>query len=374
MSRHRLVPLVIAAAVAAAAPGGASGADVQQALDRPITVDIGDGSIREVFATLGKAAGVEFLIETETLAALPYGAQTRMRVSLKNITLRRALPEILTPQALRWEIRANVVRILPSAPLARMNRRATYDELAVLGKIQSVKLTDTKKGQTILPELRRATGSAELRLLPHVRIDEEADYARAGVALPGTGADWLDMLCHGKGWTWYLSGEAIVVLDKTEQVKRQLQQHVTLRPRGQNLQSVLLELAQKAGIKLTFDPGVMKLLPEEICSGFNLSMSDATIEQALEAISGATGLKFVAEPQGVRVAASEALTKQPATMPSRPKVPFFLKMSVPGPGGTSLDVYIRADELPDDMVELLDKHKAVLLRKLRAELKRLQAR
>ena len=373
MSRHGFVCLGIAAVAAAGAPGGAWG-DVQQALDRPITADIGDGSIREVFATLGKAAGVEFLIETETLAALPYGAQTRMRVSLKNITLRRALPEILTPQALRWEIRANVVRILPSAPLARMGRRATYDELAVLGKIQSVKLTATKKGQSILPELRQATGSAELRLLPHVRIDEEADYARAGVALPGTGRDWLDMLCHGKGWTWYLSGEAIIVLDKTEQVRRQLQQHVTLRPRGQNLQALLLELAQKAGIKLTFAPGVMKLLAEETCSSFNLSMSDATVEQALEAISGATGLEFVPEPQGVRVTASEALTKQPATMPSRPKMPFFLKMTVPGPGGTSLDVYIRADELPDDVVELLDKHKAVLLKKLRAELKRLQAR
>jgi len=364
------VLLSLVLAVASGPAAGQSGVSVQLALDKPVDLNITDAPINQVFQRLTEATGVRFVIGKDVYACLPYGDQTRLAVKLKNVTLRNALSPMLTPQAMEWRIEKDAVRILPAAPLLRMTRRATYEELVALGRILSARLQPVDKGGVVLDQLRTATGNKDLKLNFHARTDKretaEAGVQRANLALPCTGAQWLNMLCHGRGWTWYVWGNDVMIIEQKMQIRRQLQQEVSLRYEGADLTTVLLDLAHKARVLLNMDPGVMEYVPVETSKNFNLIMSEATIAQALEVISGATGLQFVTENQGVRVEASEKLRQaleRPAGSSTK-RSPFFLKTSIPLGDGSSLETYIRAEDLPAEIQAIINAERARLVEAL----------
>lgn len=360
--------LSVAAAAAllcfALAPAGAQGpAGVQLALDRPVELEVADAPIGEVFRKLTAATGVRFVIAPSVYECLPYGDQTRLAVKLKNVTLRKALSPMLSQQAMEWSVEDDAVRIVPAPALLRMNRRATYDELRTLGKIYSVPLEPADKA-SVIDQLRKVTATSGLKLAFHVKGDQDVAVERANRILPATGAAWLDMLCHGRGWTWYLWNEGIVVMDKADQVARQLQRHVSLRYENAALADVLLDLARRAHVALTLEPGVLNLLPPQVQQNFNLMMTDATIAQALEVISGATGLKFTPTAEGIHVAPSERLKEQVAgiaPVAARPRTPFFLKRTITLADGSTMELLIRPDDLPPELQRAIEADRAKLI-------------
>lgn len=357
---------LVAAAAMGALPlaplaGAPASGNLQLALDRPIDLAVADAPITQVFQRLTETTGVKFLVGLDVYACLPYGDQTRLAVRLKNITLRKALSPMLAPQAMEWIIEGDAVRILPTPALMRMNRRATYDELRVLGRVHSARIDLPDKSGGVLEQLRKATENKDLSLFFHVKVaDKDALFARADRVLPGTGAAWLDMLCQGQGWTWYLWGDDIMIVDSKEQIGRQLQRQVSLRYEGADLVSVLLDLARKAQVKLNMDPGIMDLVPVETRRNFNLVMSDATIAQALEVISGATGLTFIRDPDGLRVEPSDRLKQKTDsaadTTAKRPS--FIIKKAILMPDGSTCELLVRPEDLPPDVQEAIKAERA----------------
>lgn len=374
MHKRMTTILALAAALHLAvlpAAGQITAISLQKALDKPVDLTIEDAPIAEVFRRLSAKTGVEFIIDEHTMACLPYGDQTRVAVRLKNVTLRKDLSRMLAPQALQWSIKQAAVRIVPSEGLARMCRRASYDELRTLGMIYSQRLKPVDQG-VVIDQLRKITGNKDLRLSFQLAgaagADTKQAQAEADRALPGTAAQWLDRLCRGRSWTWYLWGDEIVILPWKSQVQRQLQQQVSLRYQNEKLMTVLLDLARKARLTLEMDPGVMNYIPSLKRTNFNLIMADASIAQALEVISGATGLKFLRTEAGLRVAPSEKLIEA-GMQRDRRRTPFFLKISVPGHAGSSIEVFMRADELPDEVVQHVLAEKDKLIEKMRARAK-----
>jgi len=331
-----------------------SAVSLQQALDRPLDMTLEDATIADVFTTLTAKTGIRFIVDEQTTACLPYGDQTRVAVRLRNVTLRRDLARMLAPQALVWMIEGDAIRISPSDPLARMCRPASHDELQVLGRLQGQRLT--VGGGDIVEQLRQLTGVKELNIVMRVTGDRAAAAAIADKALPCTGAEWLDAFCRDQSWTWYLSNDEIVVLDRKAQIERQLQQHVNLRYQNADIVNVLLDLARQGRFTLSMDPGVMNSLPIEVKTNFSVVMSNVTIAQALEVISGASGLDFPRIEEGVRVIASENLRSSR----SGRRTPFFVRITMPGVDGVNLDVYMRADELPQKLVEQIQAQKTRL--------------
>ncbi len=346
-------------------------ADLQRALDRPVSFTVTGTPIGEVFERLGKASGVKFIVDAQTIGCLPYGSQTRLDVTLKEITLRNALSQLLSPQALEWRIEGESVRIVPSASLCRMCRRATYEELTLLGKLHTAELKPADQGGAVIDQLRKATGASDLKLffhVPHTPGDLEKAYKRAEMALPGTAAAWLERLCHSQQWTWYLSGDRVVIIQKKAQLERQLQKQVTLRHQNARLTDVLLDLARKGRFKLAMTPGVMERVSDDARESFTLIMADASIAQALEVISGTTGLEFIRAQDGtVRVSASKALKDKSAVAKPRKKAPYFVRMSLPGPDGTQIEVFMRPEELPKDVLDEIEKAKEKFIAKIRAK-------
>lgn len=358
------VAMALTATWLAAAPPRST-ASIQVALDKTVDLEVADSPIPDVFQRLTEATGVRFLIGEDVYDCLPYGEQTRLAVKLPKVTLRKALSPMLYPMAMEWTIERDAVRILPAPALLRMNRRATYEELKTLGKMLSVRLQATEKEGGVLEQLRKVAENKELNLVFHVKGERDEAMARAERALPGSAAAWLDALCHGQGWTWYLWGDSILILDRKVQVGRQLQRQVSLRYEGASLVSVLLDLAQKARITLLMDPGVMEYVPAGTRDNFSLMMTNATIAQALEIISGATGLKFITQPDGIQVEASDRLKQRTGEAEAaRPRSPFYIRRTLTLPDGSTMEMLIRAEELPEDLAAALKAERSTFIQLL----------
>jgi len=362
---HVVVAALVVLCPLAAAWGQGGDIDLQKALDKPVDLNIADAPVKEVFARLTKATGVRFAIDPLALERLPYGEQTRVAVRIPGMTLRKALSPMLSAQGLQWAVDGAVVRIYPGEPLARMGRRATYDELKALASIHSGTLKPA--AGTAIEQIRKITGNRDLKISATVGdVALAKATAAAQKALPATAAAWLDAVCRAKPWTWYLWGDEIRIIPKAEQVERQLQRQVSLRYRGASLDEVLLDLARKARVKLEIAPGALGYLRAGVRDKFTLVMAEATIAEALEVIAGASGLKFVVTDAGLRVEASASLVERATTMPSRKRSAFFVKMSIPGPDGISVEVFLRSDDLPEDVVRAIQVSKERLIERIRS--------
>ncbi len=364
---HGIVMLLAVAVFAGVVAAEPDSAELQKRLDAPVTQTIKDKPIGEVFAALSKATGVKFVIAPDTPASLPYGGQTRLDVTLKDVTLRNALPAMLNPQALAWEIDGETVRIIPSEPLYRMCRRATYDELSILGRIMAERIESPDEDGGILHALRKVTGQKGLKLLlPPMADDSRKEaLAQAGQALPGAAADWLDMFCRGRDLTWYLDKTSLVVLPVEAQVRRQLQRKVSLRCQNAKLIEALLDLAKKARVKLSLTPGVMNLLPARTRSNFTLILADATIDQTLEVIAGATGLQFSVTADGIAVKPSESLKTGRGAPRIGPATPgFFVQTTIRTSDGSEMKIFLLPDQMPKALQKAVEAERKRMMEEL----------
>lgn len=371
MSRSPMLSAMLILAVSAtAAAQGLTEARIQQALDKDIEFLAEDLPIEGVFNALGEKADLQFVVHADTLDHLPYGSQTRLDVEFRNVRLRDALTELLDSQALDWQIRQGQIYILPSPSLYRMNRRPSFDELSLLSKLHTTRLEPSSKGTAPMDQLRKATGVDSLAIAWHIQADRKDVLRRAEFKLPGPANEWLNMVCHGNDATWYLAGDTIVVLPRAEQARRQMQTRTSVQIRGQKLVHVLRDLADKARLELRLEPGVLTLLPDATRESVNLAMQDVSIAQALEVISGATGLVFEPVSGGIAVQASDYLKSRPVDsdpQPRRKRPRFFLKVAMQTDRGNA-EIFFPADELPDDLVEKVLKRRQELIEQLDEEL------
>ena len=105
----------------------------------------------------------------------------------------------------------------------------------------------------------------------------------------------------------------------------------------------------------------MDLVPIETRKNFNLVMSDATIAQALEVISGATGLTFIRDPDGLRVEPSERLKEKTDAGDASKRPPFYIKKSILLSDGSTAELLIRPEELPAEVQEAMKAERAKLV-------------
>jgi hypothetical protein len=366
MNRRVQIACAAAAWIAAiGSPALGQDASLQQKLDKPATISLTDKPIGETFAALSQRTGVAFEIDPDTLAALPYGDQTRLDVSLKAISLRSALPAMLTPQGMEWEIVEQTVRILPSEALYRMGRRATYEELKLLGALMTASMKDISRSSP-LAALQQTTKQKELQLiLPAAWSQEQSDglHRRFQETRADTPAEWLDLSCR-PDLTWYLDRGRIVVLPRAEQGRRQLERKATLRYQNAPLMSVLLDLVRQAHLKLLPEPGVIQSIPTAMQKNFTLVMADATIDQALQIISGTTGLKFEVTADGVAVKKSnlpEISTGDDAA-PAGPGV--FVQTTIQTSDGRELRVFLVPDQMSEGLRKALEAERRRIVEEL----------
>lgn len=340
---HSVATIIMAAVLALLAPARAG--SLQAGLDTPLSVSLDQTPIDEVFARLGKLGGVEFDIAEDVYAFLPYGRKTRLNVSMDEISLRRALPTLLASQGLDHSLADDEVHIVPAEPLVRMARRATYEELRLLGALMT---TRVDRPADSLGEALTLAGPLKGLDAPGLsQAARKAAVARANQALPATLAQWLDRYGAEADLTWYLDGQTVHFLSRRKQLDRQMQRVVSLRYQNAPIDQVLRDLAAKAHTRLQFQPGALNLLPESTQKNFTLIMADATIDQALETIAGSTGLEFQIRSDGLVVKPSVYL--EVVTGSDRPRrrgrPAFVIERTIPTPGGEPIRILVLPEEV-----------------------------
>jgi hypothetical protein len=339
---------------------------LMRALDEPFSVELADVPITEALKAVSEKTGLNIKLEDNVLECLPHGEETRLRIKARNVRLRDALTAMLDPVSLEWRPEGKSVIVSPSPELERIGRRPTFTEVGVLAKLDCATLA---KGPAAPDQLREITGIAELALAWQTGDDTEKAKALAAADghLPCTGKEYLDWICHGRDWTWYLWGPELIITTKQVQTERQLNRRIVVRYQNQPLLNVLADLAHKAGLRLTMDPGVLNLVNDETRKNFTLLMADGTVAEAFQAISGATGLTFTPAALTVRVGAPVNVpTTQPQAAP-RQRASYLLTMEVTDKDGRKYTLMFRPDDLPDEFDEHIEGLKAEQVKRIRAE-------
>lgn len=338
-------------------PGDEMESLIVQALDQKTDLDLKERPISEALSNLSDSTGILIRTEPRTISLLPYGPKTTLTASIKGQPLRESLTALLRPLGLEFLPDRDRLVVRPTPPLRRICRRASWDELATLEKLYSApwskELFDNVKWQF------QDLGSTD------TAAQREALGKLTAAAGEGLAAEVLERACDGYGWSWYPAGQQVVVLPKIRQIERQLEMKVYVSgDQSMSLTESLVDLAQRTGVLLKLDPGVLATLPPELVERFSLRIQNATARQTLELIAGQTGLAYFIEPDGVRLTTNTmnpAATSQMAAQVSataEATVRSLRSNSIVGEitfaekDGMSYSFFVREADLPSDVNEM----------------------
>ena len=310
------VSILILCAMSFAQIRQSSSALINEQLDQLIKLDLNKTPLPQVFKTIETQTGVPIRVTDDVYDTLPWGAQTPITASLENLKLRDALDAIGSKSGLQFDLRDEFVECSPVAPLRRLGRRATLEELRTLDIIKT-RIVTKSSGSFTLSELARliddnllalekdsAPGSApggRVRIVLELRASPSVDLAKTSVAVyrNATVAGALDVFDAQSPLTWYPWGDSIVILPKQDVIRHLLDRNVTLRYDGVDINQVLLDLSKKTNVPFQIEPGAIQRVTPEFRI-IKLS-ADATIRQSLESLQGYTGLGYVITDQGVYI-------------------------------------------------------------------------
>ena len=356
-----LVPALALAAMLAPAAAAApdSSALLNEALDQPVVLKL-NTVLPKATAAIADQTGVKVEIDPAVWDLLPWGEQTNIQVNLDKQTLRAGLEAVAQRLGLVLSVEAQAVKLRPMPPLRRLGRRATERELEALyllsttpldnlaGKDkpagapaekptvdQLVEAVDAKL-QQVKPDL-----AVEFRRRDQLKTDQPIFLARNA-----TMYDALEALSRETAATWYPWGRSIVVLPREMQVRNnQLSKPIDIRFDRVDVAQVLVELEQAAGVPFEIEAGaVQRVAPES--RNISMILYNVTVQQALEAVSGVTGLDYAVKGEGLYIW-NQSSGVGATVSPADPTVGMIQL-------DNGLQMTVRRSHLPPDVREYID--------------------
>jgi hypothetical protein len=312
---------------------------IEQALDQPVDFELKDQPLSAAFEQIGTRTGIKLTIRPQVVDLLPYGRDTRVNATIKNVSLRAGLAGMLDHLGMIMMVQDDAVAIEPKPPLRRICRRATWSELKLLYQLSTTAWTPDFGAKLPCQYQIKTSGDPKEQLL--------AEAAKVG---SGMAADVLEAACRHLGWSWYPWDNLVVILPIEEQAERFIDRSVTLKFSNMPLMDVLTDLARQADLRLRLEPGVIRDLPLQMQQNLTLQMRDTTIRQGLEMIAGVTGLAYEVTNEEIVIRRSKALTSAAASSQPisvyRPDDPIVGQVSVSGKSGfINIMLYVRESDL-----------------------------
>ncbi|HEY7118895.1 MAG TPA: hypothetical protein VH475_20060 [Tepidisphaeraceae bacterium] len=346
-----------------AAQDSASASLINQQLDKQVKLQI-DGTLPQLMTQVTKETGVPVDAQPEVWELLPWGRETFVRVKSENQTLRQALEAITSKLGLQFVLKDQSIELQPMPALRRLGRKSTISELDALNVLSGTKLeltsdkTDLKtlldaidqkllNGKTPYAiENRTATSGSPVPQNTPVSVPRNANLLEA-----------LEAMSTQTPATWYPWGKTVVVLPKSDQVRRQLQTEITLRHDGTDVAQVLSELSMRSGVPFRYEPGTFQELAPQ--SRQVRLVLNATVLDALEAVCGLTGL-------GYQIKDNEVYLWNATSTAARPRDRTVAILTTE----TGMQILISESQCPPDIREFLEYQKTkqfAALRKMMAE-------
>jgi len=334
---------------------------INEQLDKPVAKLELNGTLPQVMNTIAEQTGVRIEASPAVWDLLPWGQGTNINAKIENQTLRQALEAITRKLGLVFVLKEQSVELRPMPALRRLGKRASLQELKALDLLSSTPLaagTDHFPARMLLETIdqklvdSKKDDALENRAGDSVKPDQVIPVARNA-----TLADALESLATSTGATWYPWGKSIVVVPKEDQIRTQLLKSISVRYNGTDISQVLMELGQKAGVNFDMQAGAIQGVSPEFRS-VRLVLDNATIKQALDTISGFTGLGYSITDKGVYIFNSSSS----GAAPREPTVGLI-------PLDNGMQIVLKESQIPADMREYLKMKTQKQLMKIREQMK-----
>jgi hypothetical protein len=336
---------------------------IEQALDEPAAITLDNITLGDAIAVLTDQTGVTLRMPPDVMALVPHGDQTLIReVQIANMPLRQGLVELFGPLGMTFVVHDAYVEIVPKEALRCLARPATWVELDALVELSAM--------QPGIDAEAMAQLQSKIQFLVPVPNGWSILSGAVRSVGAGPGDEVLTIACDKLGWGWCLSDQHIVVESREQQIRRQLEQPISLRMNNRPLFEILQELGDRTNVPVRAEPGALAALPLHIQKNFSVNVRNQRAEHVIEAICAETGLGYLLEPGGVLLYHPTA-TGGPAT--DDPKAttnvsmadPYIGKLVVPLEDGTSMEWLIRQSELPEDLRDMRQRDIEAMINTLR---------
>jgi len=331
-----------------AAPSASDAGEVQlqKMLTSNLTLSLKNVSLTDAFTAIAQNAHISIEVEQSVYNCLPYGDDTIIDVTFRDVPLQTALQKIMDELCLTMAVSNQHVVIEPSEALIRIGRRATWDELDLLHKLNSVVQTQFTGNWT--PSLQKLLNQQSLDVVESpadVRARAEA-LSNVQAQLPCPVSQALDAYAQSLNMIWYLLDNRIYILPGSEWIRRQLDRPIILKQSSIPLQQVVGELSVLSGVDFRPQPGLYLAVPT-----VNVDSNDGTIRQTLDALSGATGITYQIMDDYVSLDVQHTASGQQDLDGQDPVIGMI---PIPtGIGNLEFDYFVHASDVPPPLLEQL---------------------
>lgn len=341
-----------------------SSALINEALDKPVKLTI-NTELPTAMSGIARETGVRIEADRKVWDLLPWGQQTKVTATIQNQSLRDALNAIAHKLGLETVLREQAVELRPMPALTRLGRRSTVQELQALDLLSSTPLNLKNPSPTIrdvVNEVDKALEAAKSAFAVEFRPGDIKPDQLVSVPRNATMAEALESLAKDTQLTWYPWGDSIVVVPKEVQVRNQLGKILTTRYNDADIGQVLSELSQQSGVEFSIEPGAIQRVPGE---SRRIKFSfDGTVREALEYISGFTGLSYVVNAKGVYISNQSSATAVAAGAAQQERAMGMIQLE-----GNGVQIFLRASELDEDVRQYLEFRRKREIEKLRDMMK-----
>lgn len=333
---------------------------INQQLDQPFELTLTDTPLPQALKQIGNATGVRIDPTESVYALLPWGEQTTINAKIANQSLRDALTAIARKLGLMFVLKDDHVELRPVPALARLGRRATLQELGVLDKLANLQLSlgsESAKIPALFQSIDQKLAEGKTNFTIENRLGERFNDRVITVGRTATLSDALEAISQQTEGTWYPWERSIVILPKEEQIRNQLNKTISVRWDSLDIEQVLQELSQRAGVPFSFEAGAIQRVPVEFRK-VRLLLQEVPIKQALETLSSVSGLGYSVNEDGIYI--WNAAVASPAT---RDPTVAMIQLK----DGSML--LLPKSKVPPDVKEYLDQRINSEIERLRQQMK-----
>jgi len=332
-------------AIPADARGSETSALINEALDRPVNLEL-DDFLPSVLKAIEDRTSVPIRADPIIWELLPWGQQTKVTARIQNQTLRHSLSAITQKLGLQIALADEAVMIEPMPGLRRLGRRSTVQELRGLDILASTpmpRLTDAGSVRSLLTAIDLKLDSMQAPLAIEDRLDAETRSRIVNLPRNATMMDALELVTKETRATWYPWSETIVVVPKETQVRNQLARTFTTRYNNIHIAQVLEDLRRRAGVPFVIEPGALqKIAPD--ARAIRIFWDNVSVEQALDELRGFSGIDYTVTDEGVKI--THAGKPGPAVNMADPVI-----ATITLENGMSL--FVRESQIPPELREYL---------------------
>jgi hypothetical protein len=327
---------------------------LQKMLISSLTLSLKDISLTDAFSAIAQTSHISIEVEQAVYNFLPYGDDTHIDVVFRNVPVQTALQKIMDELCLTMEISNQHVVVEPSEGLVRIGRRATWDELDLLHKLNQIVLSGFSGNWTL--DLQKLVDEPGLQVIlsPASSQDRALALSNVQAQLPCPASQALDSYAQSLHMIWYLRDNRIFIQPGSAWIIEQLNRPIILKESSVPLQQVVGELSMLSGVDFRPRPGLYLAIPT-----VNVDSNDGSIRQTLDALSGATGITYQIMDDYVSLDVQHNTTGKQDQEEQNPVIGMI---PIPtGMGNLEFDYFIHASDVsPALLKQLQDKaHQAL---------------